>query len=613
MTTQDYIRINNERLAALSTSYDPIAGDSTDTRRVPCTIPGTDRTAYIPLSMASDPRLDVATSIATFEKLRVIHDFEFWCARCVIVRDKLTGADIPFVLNRPQRRLVAALESMRLASKPIRIIMLKARQWGGSTLVQMYMAWIQMVHRRNWNSLICAHVKDTAASIRGMYSKMLANYPSEIWTEECDKPEFRPFERTQNVRVIPGRGCKVTVASAENQEAVRGGDYAMAHLSETAFWPATQQRSPEQFIRAVCGSIPLQPYSLIAMESTANGVGNFFHSEWVRCSSGKGDKMAIFVPWYQIDIYSMPVDDIENFINSLSEYERTLFINNDEVTLEKLFWYRTKASEYSSDQQMKAEFPSYPEEAFTDSDVNVFPSAAIDRLRAGCSNPCFIGDIFDSGNLMPDSRAGFKIWHRPVSGYDYVVAVDIGGRSRNSDWSVIAVLSTARKPKVAAQWRGHIDHDLLVDKCMEIAHFYNNALLVVESNTLESEYSRDADSSFYLLSRLTEQYPNMYYRQSFFPGDRIASLKPGFHTNRSTKAIIIANLIRAVRDGLYIESDTEACNELAVYRQMPNGAYAAAPGRHDDILMTRAIALYVIQSSAPVRTSGRCLPLRPSW
>ncbi len=133
MTTQDYIRINNERLAALSTPYDPIAGDSTDTRRVPCTIPGTDRTAYIPLSMASDPRLDVATSIATFEKLRVIHDFEFWCARCVIVRDKLTGADIPFVLNRPQRRLVAALESMRLASKPIRIIMLKARQWGGST------------------------------------------------------------------------------------------------------------------------------------------------------------------------------------------------------------------------------------------------------------------------------------------------------------------------------------------------------------------------------------------------------------------------------------------------------------------------------------------------
>ena len=43
----NYLKINRERLAALSIPYDPIAGDSLDHNRVPHTIPGTDRTAYI--------------------------------------------------------------------------------------------------------------------------------------------------------------------------------------------------------------------------------------------------------------------------------------------------------------------------------------------------------------------------------------------------------------------------------------------------------------------------------------------------------------------------------------------------------------------------------------
>ena len=63
------------------------------------------------------------------------------------------------------------LEEMREAEQPIRLILLKARQWGGSTLIQIYMAWIQLVHRRNWNSVICAHLKESAANIKGMYTK----------------------------------------------------------------------------------------------------------------------------------------------------------------------------------------------------------------------------------------------------------------------------------------------------------------------------------------------------------------------------------------------------------------------------------------------------------
>ena len=71
-------------------------------------------------------------------------DFEYWCEKCVRIQDKLTGERIPFVLNRPQKKLLAVMEQQRREGKPIRIILLKSRQWGGSTLVQIYIAWFQL-------------------------------------------------------------------------------------------------------------------------------------------------------------------------------------------------------------------------------------------------------------------------------------------------------------------------------------------------------------------------------------------------------------------------------------------------------------------------------------
>ncbi|MDE5657322.1 MAG: hypothetical protein K2I19_09665, partial [Muribaculaceae bacterium] len=398
----------------------------------------------------------------------------------------------------------------RLEGEPIRIIMLKARQWGGSTLVQMYMAWIQSCHRRNWNSLICAHVKDTAASIRGMYTKMLACYPPDLWAGDC-APQFKPFERSLNIREISGRGCRVTLGSSENQEAVRGGDYAMAHLSETAFYASTSQRSPDKFIQAICGGIAFHPYTLIAMESTANGVGNYFHSEWLRCEQGKGDKRAVFVPWYEIDIYRLEPDDPAAFIGSLDDYERRLWTDFG-LTLDRIWWYRCKSREYSSREQMQANFPTTPQEAFINTGNNVFDSAAVERMRADCRSG-ERGDIGRAG-FSAAANGPLQLWQRPAPGGTYVVTVDVGGRSAASDWSVIAVMKRADIPQVVAQWRGHIDHDLLAAKAEQLARYYNNALLMIESNTLESENS-SGDSNLFVLARLAERYRNLYKRESY--------------------------------------------------------------------------------------------------
>ena len=90
-------------------------------------------------------------------------------------------------------------------------------------------------------------------------------------------------------------------------------------------------------------------------------------------------------------------------------------------------------------------------------------------------------------------------------------------------------------------------------------------------------------------------------------------MRYGFHTNRGTKAKIITELISAVRENRYVERCAQACDELETYRRLPNGSYAAAEGCHDDMLITRAIALYVTNDSPAVSGNPAELLHRPRW
>ncbi len=599
---REILRENERRKRGEAFEYDPERGLGCTGERVAVEpkVVTFGRVEYVPVEMTRDAEFKRARSRASWVRLRCRYDFEFWAVTCVKIKDKMSAAMVPFRLNAPQRRVVGLMERERKAGRPIRIIMLKARQWGGSTLVQMYMAWIQCTQLTNWHSLVCAQVGKTAAAIRGMYDEMLRSYPEEYWEGERP-PRLNRYQGQDLIREISERSCRITLGSSERQDSIRGADYAMAHLSEVAFWKDTPKSSPTDFIRAICGAIALTPMTLIVLESTANGVGNYFHTEWLRSERGESDKLTVFVPWYEIEIYRTEVADAGALWNEMDAYERGLWEQG--LTLERINWYHMKRREYPSHYQMMAEYPTTPQEAFTNTGTNVFDSTAVERLRTGCADPLAVGEVASASGVLtgpaalralrfsPDSTGGLKVWEHPREGQRYVAAVDVGGRSVRADWSVVAVL-TATEPRVVAQWRGHIDHDLLTWKAAAIARHYNNALLVFESNTLESDdrYGVEVpDQGAYILHELYEHYPDLYYRQSPEGG----APRPGFHTNRATKQMIITELVGAVRDGAYAERDESACDELMVYQRRANGSYGARAGYHDDILMTRAIGLHV--------------------
>ena len=576
-------------------------------------------------------------------RLRYRHDFPFWAATLVWIHNKDAGSDVLFCLRYPQRILVSRFEEKRRAGKPIRLILLKARQWGGSTTTQLYMAWLQFLHRKGLNSLIIAHQGAASDEIKDMFDTMIKQYPLEMLHSLGDQysenePKMIGVGKSGSTHRVPQRNCKIKIGTAERPDGCRGGAYSLVHLSEVGIWKKTEGKSPEDIVRSACSGILLKPYTMIVMESTANGTGNFFHTEYSAAADPDIPSQfdALFIAWYQIEQYSLPFDsakELRNFASVLyaNRYNDNVMSSREEcgrylwwlwqkgATLEAINWYIHERSGKNDHAVMASEFPSDDVEAFVHSGTMVFDKYQVEEFEKGCRPPRFIGDVYadhDEGedalkNLRfhEDRQGVLWIWAKPEYDDEYIIpnryltVVDVGGRSAKADFSVILVLDRLNmmehgRPSVVAQWYGHCDIDRLAWKAAQVAAYYDNSLLVIESNTLET-HDRErqvegGDQSLYILNQISNIYPNLYARRQ--SEDEIRQGIPrkyGFHTNISTKPMIISTLVKCIRERLYTERDRRCLDEYLVYERKANGAYGAIVGKHDDLLMTRAIGLHI--------------------
>lgn len=580
----------------------------------------------------------------TLIRLRYKHDFPFWTATLVYIHNKDAGKDVLFRLWYPQRILVSRFEAKRKAGLPIRLILLKARQWGGSTTVQLYMAWLQFFHKKGLNSLIIAHQGTASDEIKDMFDLMIKKHPveflhklGEVYSE--NEPKLVGVGKSGSTYRVPQRDCKIKVGTAERPNGCRGGAYSLVHLSEVGLWKKTEGKSPEDIVRSACSGILARPYTMIVMESTADGVGTYFDAEYTAAADPtvKSQFEALFISWFQIEHYSRPFDSAEElraFAKWLWENRNNAYTpsNREEsgrylwslwekgATLEAIHWYIYERAGKNDFAVMAAEFPSDDVEAFVHAGTMVFDKYLVKQFEPYCRKPKFVGEVYadaDEGEealsnlrFREDRQGLLSIWAMPEKFDDYEVTdryltvVDVGGRSNKADWSVIVVfdrlsmIDGSEPPSVVAQWYGHCDIDRLAWRAAQIAAFYNDSLLVIESNTLETHDKErqveGGDQSQYILNQISDIYPNLYARKQ--SEDEIregAPRKYGFHTNVATKPMIISTLVKVIRERLYIERDKRCLDEYDTYERKPNGAYGAIVGKHDDLLMTRAIGLHI--------------------
>lgn len=662
ITISKILQENERRRAIVFAPFNPVTGEGSIGQRVAFTISDYPiPTQYLPVEMMDEPfvkSLSKAGSVDAFIRdalmlpvtdeardkvveefirIRQKHDYPFWAAMFAYIKRKGGGTDVLFRLNRPQRKLIKRLEKMRKAGKPIRLILLKARQWGGSTAIQIYMAWLQLVHEVGLNSLIIAHQGTGSDEIKDMFDRMIKSYPVEMLHELGDayapnEPKMVGVGKSGNIFRVPQRNCKIKIGTAERPNSCRGGDYNLVHLSEVALWKETDGKKPEDIVRSACSGILLRPYTMIVYESTPNGVGNFFHKEYLAAKKGLSQFEAMFVAWFEIEQYELP------FENEAEKYEfaKKLFANrrNEEIksdreepgtylwrlwekgaTLEAIHWYVSERSKYTNHGDMASEYPSDDIEAFTYSGRKVFSSEDVEQFRPACRAPRWIGEIYGSADEGEKAIEGLRfkkeadgrlfMWH-DVERSDteevtdrYLVVVDVcKGHTKNADFADILVIDRlfmmdGEPPVVAAEWHGHIDMDKLAWKATQVAAYYNNALLVIESNTLETNNTKG--EAEYILTLIHEVYGRQLYARKQSAEDIRQGLpkKYGYHTNPLTKKVVIYNLKVVIRERLYIEREEACLDEYLTYVETENNVFEAMEGYHDDRLMTRAIGMQV--------------------
>lgn len=572
-------------------------------------------------------------------RVRHKYDFVFWAYFCIKIKHKKLRRRVRFTLNLPQLVVLAKCEQMRLAGVPISLIILKARQWGGSTFCFFYQVWLQFKWNEFHSFAIAAHTSSASNTILKMLSRTITDYPAwDLGLPDGTVLRLSPTDSSGHAFAIKdGEGRQrlegeIFIGTAEKPDTLRSKDISGAHYSEVGVWPDTPGKKAEDIIADIQGGMLEDAQTMEVLESTAKSSDDYFHDVWIDCVKGEGGYEPVFIPAYMIEHDARAIANKEEFVRWLVE-------NKDDdkpngkwkdsgkyywwlwtigATLEHINWYRLRRMKLSF-AKMCNEAPETPEQAFFTAGNHVFDPFQVAEKSRKCRAPVYVGDLVAKGvkgeealediRFIPNSTGHLRIWEKPddspVSDRYLVVLDPRRGASEGADPACITVFDRLLmmpdfglngKPGVVAEMNYKGDPDLQAYDAMRLARWYGNAKLVIESNTMEAmneERNSGIDSFEYILDIVSDLYDNLYMRSA--PEEKVDGsvvYKWGFHTNRSTKPKIINFMKECLRDDLWDEPSSICCEQMSSYME-DHGKTDAEHGKHDDVVMSRAIGLWI--------------------
>lgn len=177
----------------------------------------------------------------------------------------------------------------------------------------------------------------------------------------------------------------------------------------------------------------------------------------------------------------------------------------------------------------------------------------------------------------------------------YVGGADVSaGLSSDGDPSTCYIVNS-KTGVLVAKWKGNRRPRIFANELWKLGHYYNQAFLVVESNThgistldclWEGETRRD-DTGKILLEQTP--YDNLYFRRVMDEAYGKETNKLGFYTAARIKTLLIDEFEHALRDNHLKITDRELVQEMRNYVQFEDGGLGAARG-HDDLVIAGALA-----------------------
>ena len=318
--------------------------------------------------------------IITDEKLETLRDFKKFAAKFLIIRSK-GGTKELFHLNRAQLYLHERLQRQKEKTGKVRAVILKGRQLGASTYIQGRF-FHQVVTSRGKKAFILTHDKEATNNLFGMAKR----FNDDI------EPGLIPKANTDNAKELSYKELDsgYSIGTAGNKAVGRSQTIQLFHGSEVAFWAFAEEHS-----RGILQAISNKEGTEIILESTANGIGNYFHQRWQDAMSENSEYQAIFLPWYWDDSYAY---EAEGILLSEEEYYLYEMYRANGLTKEHLAWRRLKIQEFSKDyeagrERFNVEYPFSANEAFKNPIHNVFIlSKYVEKAR--------LADVEPTGKLI---------------------------------------------------------------------------------------------------------------------------------------------------------------------------------------------------------------------
>lgn len=496
---------------------------------------------------------------------------------CLKIKTK-SGTVVPFRLNDAQRKLYAVAKRQQDAGKPVRLIILKARQLGFSTLTEG-LIFHACATRKNVNALIVAHREDATANLFRMSKLFYDELPAPV------KPMLRAsnaqelvFENPSKLRsereARPGLRSRIRCATAGGRGIGRSDTLQCVHISEYAFWPEGADGKAST-LAGILQAVPSLPGTMVVIESTANGFEDF-KDRWDAAVAGENDFEPVFFAWFENPDYSMPVVPGTEWTPEERELRDAY-----RLTDEQLQWRRWCIANNcgGSLDMFRQEYPASPGEAFLHSGTGVFDNEQIVLRLERLPGPAGRGEFTD-GEWSESETGAITLYELPEEGVPYVLGGDTAGEG--SDYFTAIVIDNVTG-RIAAKLRQKYSEPEYVRQIYALGRFYNDALVAIETNF-----------STYPVMKLQEmEYPNQYSREREDTYTRQMRKSYGFRTDRQSRPRAIANLVEVFSSHPEWFTDRDLLEEMLTFCYNEDHRPEALAGKHDDLVMGAAITYAV--------------------
>ena len=490
--------------------------------------------------------------------------------------DKTQEGFVPFKLFPRQKEIISAYEKNRfnLVTKP--------RQAGVSTTTAAYMA-IKVGWADEDNPeavLIIANKQELAFEFLAKIKDFLSQLPRWVWGHEYygnPKNEGKTIFLTDSKKEIKLPNGSRVKAVATSKDALRGFTPTFLIMDEAAYI----DNGAEVFGAALTA---LGTGGRATLISTPNGMDPLYYKTYDQARTKKNNFNVIEMKWYEDLRYNKDLrwskgDDVDKEIYFTFESYQNKIADGWKPTSS---WYEEMCMGMNNDSRMIAQELDV---SFIGSGGNVISEEYI--------------EFHEKNNVMePKITMGLDneiwIWEEPQEGHQYIMGVDVS-RGDGEDSSTIVVVDFTTMEQVM-EYQGKIQPDLLAQIVEEYGELYE-AYTVVDVTggmgvstvlkLLEFNYKRlHYDDATGKVLSVRQRELNTHLKK-----DKI----PGFHAT-NVRVPMLSNLEYKIRTNAIKIRSSRLTSEMKTF-VYKNGRPDHMDGYHDDLLMSLAMSLWVMEHS----------------